>query len=176
MYELEREFSDYQYLGKRIIKEIEFSYLYCNKYRCRKCVKKLINVLREYIGNHKENYDILKEYLHWLRDGNNELLFDAHTNFELSPKDIQGFSANIEEWIQGVINYCDENRKETTFWVQTGNLIPWTAFTNLKPVDKEVITRSELNKLIAGNITHIQSILRDYTPEEKKKEQLIGKL
>jgi hypothetical protein len=54
MYEVELEFNDYQYLGKRIIKEIEFAFLYCTKYRSKKSVKKLINVLQEYIGNHKK--------------------------------------------------------------------------------------------------------------------------
>jgi hypothetical protein len=67
MYEVEPEFNDYQYLGKRIIKEIEFVYLYYIKYfKKRKGVKPFRTVLNEYIGNHEENYDILKEYLHWL--------------------------------------------------------------------------------------------------------------
>jgi hypothetical protein len=121
MYEVELDFDEYQYLGKNIIKEIEFMFLYCTNKRKGKNVKKLVYVLQEYIDNRKQNYDILKEYLQWLENGNNdEMLFEEHSNFQVSIERTRGFLSNIAEWIQDALNTCDEKRKETKFLIPLG--------------------------------------------------------
>jgi hypothetical protein len=131
IYEVEPEFDNYQYLGKTIIKELEFSYLYYNKKGRGKNVKGFQYVLQEFIDNRKENYDILKEYLHWLENGNNdEILFQKHVNFQINEQESRGFLTNIACWIRQALQTCDENRKVTYLLIDTRNLKPWTPFQN----------------------------------------------
>jgi hypothetical protein len=116
IYEVEPEFDEYQYLGKTIIKEIEFSFLYCNRRGKGKKVKGFQYVLQEYIDNREENYKILKEYLQWLENGNNdEMLFQDHSNFEISIEQTREFLKTIAGWIRTALETCDERRKVTTF-------------------------------------------------------------
>jgi predicted CopG family antitoxin len=175
MYEVEPEFDEYKYLGKSIIKELEFMWLYCQRRKKPKNAKGFQYVILEYIDNRKQNYDILKEYLHWLKDGHTEeILFQDHINFQINEDHSQRFLETIAGWIEQAIEYCDEKRKETKFWVETGNIIPWTPFQNKKPAIQDV-NRPELNKLIAANVLDIHLILNTASKQEKNIEKLIGK-
>jgi hypothetical protein len=173
MYEVEPEFDAYQYLGKNIIKEIEFAYLYCQRKGKGKNVKGLQYVLRDYIGNHEENYNILKEYVHLIEDGHEGVnLFDGNINFELVDSDLQSYLENGANFVRTSLERCDENRVERRFLIyESGGLKPWTPFQNKQPQIGEV-SQPELNKIIAANILNIHLILNTATAEEKEHKKI----
>jgi predicted CopG family antitoxin len=90
------EFDKYKYLGKAIIKELEFAYLYYLKKGKAKSVKNFKDVLQEYIDNREENLNILQEYLNWRNiENNSEILFQDHSNFEISDNDSENCSTKL---------------------------------------------------------------------------------
>jgi hypothetical protein len=170
MYNVEPEFDEYHYLGKTIIKEIELMFLYFFKYRNNKNTKKLQYVLHDYIGNYEENYNILKEYVHWIdNDHNGQNIFDGNINFELVDSELQSYLENGANWVQTALESCDEQKIERKFVIyKTGNLKPRTLFQNKQPVIGEV-NRPELNKIIASHVLYIHLILNKTSKEEKQK-------
>jgi hypothetical protein len=173
MYDVEPEFDGYQYLGKAIIKEIEFMWLYYLKRKKPKSDKGIQYAMLDYIDNREENYNIYKEYLHWLEDGHtDEMLFQEHYNFQVSVEESQAYLGHIAGWIRQALETCDDNRKERkALWFETGNIKPWSPFVNKQPQIGEV-NRAELNKLIAANVVNTHLILNTASKEQKERSKI----
>jgi hypothetical protein len=132
MYDVEPEFDRYKYFGKAIIIELEFSLLYCLRRGKPKNDKGFQYVLQEYIDNREENYNILKEYLDWLKNGNNDL-FEEHSNFGINEEESRYSSKRMVNFLESAFEFFDDRRQETILFIPTGKIKPWTPFLDKKP-------------------------------------------